>query len=114
MLPTRAGGIINYPIRDQQSLYSSYMPFVSGGALFVTSNRTFPLGEDVFVVVTLPDSTERTPLTGKVVWVMHRAQGSRPAGFALQLSGDEGKRLKNEIEKLLAGIMGSDRPTYTL
>ena len=114
MLPTRAGGIINYPIRDQQSLYSSYMPFVSGGALFVTSNRTFPLGEDVFVVVTLPDSTERTPLTGKVVWVMHRAQGSRPAGFALQLSGDEGKRLKNEIEKLLAGIMSSDRPTYTM
>ena len=45
---------------------------------------------------------------------MHRAQGSRPAGFALQLSGDEGKRLKNEIEKLLAGIMGSDRPTYTM
>lgn len=114
MLPTRAGGIINYPIRDQQTLYSSYMPFVSGGALFVPSNRTFPLGEDVFVVVTLPDSSERTPLTGKVVWVMHRAQGTRPAGFALQLSGDEGLKLKNDIEKLLAGILTSDRPTYTM
>jgi type IV pilus assembly protein PilZ len=114
MLPTRAGGIINYPIRDLQTLYSSYLPFVSGGALFVPSNRTFPLGEDVFVVVTLPESTERTPLTGKVVWVTHRTQGSRPAGFALQLSGDDGARLKNEIEKMLVGILTSDRPTYTM
>ena len=114
MLPTRAGGIINYPIRDLQTLYSSYLPFVSGGALFVPSNRTFPLGEDVFVVVTLPESSERTPLTGKVVWVTHRTQGSRPAGFALQLLGDEGARFKNDIEKLLAGLLSSDRPTYTM
>jgi type IV pilus assembly protein PilZ len=105
MLPTRAGGIINYPIRDLQTLYASYLPFVSGGALFVPSNRTFPLGEDVFVVVTLPESTER---------VTHRMQGSRPAGFALQLLGDDGVRLKNEIEKMLAGLLTSDRPTYTM
>jgi type IV pilus assembly protein PilZ len=114
MLPTRAGGIINYPIRDLQTLYASYLPFVSGGAIFVPSNRTFPLGEDVFVVVTLPDSTERTPLTGKVVWVTHRIQGSRPAGFALQLLGDDGTRLKNQIEKMLVGLLTSDRPTYTM
>ncbi|AXI02790.1 PilZ domain-containing protein [Aquirhabdus parva] len=114
MLPTRAGGIINYPIRDLQTLYSSYMPFVQGGALFVPSNRTFPLGEEVFVVVTLPESTERTPLTGKVVWVTHRTQGTRPAGFALQLAGEEGQKLKILIEKALAGLLNSDRPTYTL
>ena len=114
MLPTRAGGILNYPIRDLQTLYSSYLPFISGGALFVPSNRSVLLGEDVFVVVTLPDSKERTPLTGKVVWVTHRTQGMRPAGFALQLSGEDGKRMSNEIEKLLVGILSSDRPTYTM
>ena len=114
MLPTRAGGIINYSIRDQQTLYSSYMPFVNGGALFVPSNRVFPLGEEVFVVVTLPESSERIPLTGKVVWVTHRTQGQRPGGFALSLLGDEGKKLKMLIEKQLASILGSDRPTYTL
>jgi type IV pilus assembly protein PilZ len=114
MLPTRAGGIINHPIRDLQTLYSSYLPFVSGGALFVPSNRHVILGEDVFVVVTLPESMTRTPLTGKVVWVTHRTQALRPAGFALQLSGEEGKKMSTEIEKLLVAVLNSDRPTYTM
>ncbi|MEC7121226.1 MAG: PilZ domain-containing protein [Pseudomonadota bacterium] len=113
MLP-RAGGIINYPIKTLPELYTSYMPFVMGGGLFIPTNRTFPLGEEVFVVVTLPESSEKIPLTGKVVWVNHRTQGHRPAGFGMQLSGDEGVRVRSEIEKLLAGHVGSERPTATL
>lgn len=113
MLP-RAGGIINHAIKDIQTLYNCYMPFVLGGGLFVPSTRQFPLGEEVFVVVTLPESSDRIPLTGKVVWVNHRSQGQRPAGFAVQMAGDEGKRLRAEIEKLLAGQLTSSRPTYTL
>ncbi len=114
MMPPRAGGIINNPIRDVHTLYQSYLPFVAGGGLFIQSSRTFPIGEEVFVVVTLPDTRERVPVNGKVIWVTHRNQGNRPAGFAIQLSGDEGKRLKNEIEKLLAGQINSDRQTFTL
>ncbi len=114
MLPTRSGGIINHPIRDLQALYNSYLPFVSGGALFIPSNRTVQLGEDVFVVITLPESMERTPLTGKVVWVTHRTQGLRPAGFALQLSGEDGQKMSSTIDKLLVGALNSDRPTYTM
>ena len=73
-----------------------------------------PLGEDVFVVVTLPDSHDRVPVTGKVIWVNHRSQGHRPSGFAIQLNGEDGKRLRNDIEKMLAGHLASERPTYTL
>lgn len=114
MLPPRAGGIINYPIKDSHDLYASYMPFVLGGGLFVPSNRSFPIGEDVFVVVTLPESSERIPVSGKVIWSHHRSHGTRPAGFGLQLAGDDGKRLRDQIEKLLAGHISSDRPTHTL
>jgi type IV pilus assembly protein PilZ len=114
MLPPRAGGIINYPIKDTHDLYASYMPFVLGGGLFVPSNRSFPLGEEVFVVVTLPESSERIPVSGKVVWSHHRSHGVRPAGFGIQLAGDEGMRLRNQIEKLLAGHVSSDKPTNTL
>jgi type IV pilus assembly protein PilZ len=114
MLPPRAGGIINYPIKDTHDLYASYMPFVLGGGLFVPSNRSFPLGEEVFVVVTLPESSERIPVSGKVVWSHHRSHGIRPAGFGIQLAGDEGMRLRNQIEKLLAGHVSSDKPTHTL
>ncbi len=114
MLPPRPGGVLNHTIKDMATLYACYMPFVLGGGLFVPTSRTVPVGEEVFVVVTLPESAEKMPLTGKVIWINHRAQGNRPAGFGVQLSGDEGKRLRAEIEKKLAGQMSSSRPTYTL
>lgn len=114
MQPPRPGGIINFPIRDISSLQASYMPFVLGGGLFVPSNRPVLLGDDVFVVTSLPESSERIPLTGKVIWISHRASGTRPAGFAIQLLGEEGIRFKSDAEKQLAGKMNAANPTYTL
>ena len=114
MHPPRPGGIINFPIRDIQSLQSCYMPFVLGGGLFVPSNRPVVLGDDVFIVTSLPETSERIPLTGKVIWISHRAAGIRPAGFAIQLLGDEGLKFKSAAEKQLAGMMNSNNPTYTL
>lgn len=110
----RGAGMINLPIKDKTALYSSYMPFVKGGALFVPSTRMYKLGEEVFVIVTLPDDTERMPLTGKVVWVHHRNQGQRPAGFGVQLSGEGSDALRRKIEAQLGGSLTADRPTYTL
>ena len=47
--------------------------------------------------------------------VNHRAQAQRPAGYALQLGKDEaGLRIKNEVDRLLAGHISSDKPTFTL
>mgnify|MGYP001375957686 CR=1 FL=1 len=114
MMPPRAGGIIKNPRGDRPTLSPNPLALVARRRLVSQSSRTFPIGEEVFVVVTLPDTRERVPVNGKVIWVTHRNQGNRPAGFAIQLSGDEGKRLKNEIEKLLAGQINSDRQTFTL
>ena len=54
------------------------------------------------------------PLTGKVVWVNHRNQGQRPAGFGVQLSGEGGDALRRKIEGQLGGALTADRPTFTL
>ncbi len=110
----RGAGMINLPIKDKAALYASYMPFVKGGALFVPTARHYKLGEEVFVIVTLPDDAERMPLTGKVVWVNHRNQGQRPAGFGVQLSGEVGDALRRKIEGQLGGALTADRPTFTL
>ena len=110
----RGAGMIKLPIKDKTTLYASYMPFVKGGALFVPTARHYKLGEEVFVVVTLPDDAERMPLTGKVVWVNHRNQGQRPAGFGVQLSGEGGDALRSKIEGQLGGALTADRPTFTL
>ncbi len=114
-MPRRGGGILTCHIENLNVLYASYLPFVKNGAVFVPSERIHELGSDVFVAVTLPGSSERMPLNGKVVWVNHKSQAGRPAGFAVQFGTDEvGLRLKNEMERLLAGKTDSEQSTYTM
>jgi len=109
------GGIITCNIEDEATLYASYLPFVTNGAVFVPSDRVQKLGDEVFVAVTLPGSSERMPLNGKVVWINHKAQAGRPAGFAVQFGQDPvGLKVKNEIERLLAGKIESAQSTYTM
>lgn len=113
-MPAR-GGITTINYDTVEKLYASYLPYIQNGAIFIPSNSQQQLGSQAFVAITLPGSSERMPLNGKVVWVHHRSQGHRPAGFALQFGKDEaGLRIKNEVERLLAGQIESEKPTYTL
>lgn len=109
------GGIITCNIADTQTLYISYLSFVKNGGIFVPSSRKHMLGEDVFVAFTLPNSSERYPLHGKVVWVNEKGTATKPAGFGMQFGSDPNSlKMRNEIERLLAGENSSERPTFTM
>ncbi|MEB3766651.1 PilZ domain-containing protein [Acinetobacter sp. MD2] len=108
------GGILQVNIADRAALQSSYMAFVSGGALFIPSQQTVKLGQQMFVLATLPEQSQKIPLTGKVVWINFKKAGLKPQGFAIQLSGEKGLYYRAEAEKLLAGTMSSHRPSYTM
>lgn len=113
-MPVR-GGILTCNITDPQTLYASYMSFLTHGGIFVPSTRKHTIGEDVFVAFTLPGSAERYPLNGKVVWVNEKGTTAKPAGFGMQFGTDPNSiKIKNEIERLLAGQVESDRPTFTM
>ncbi|WP_242678687.1 PilZ domain-containing protein [Psychrobacter pygoscelis] len=109
------GGILTCNIEDEATLYASYLPFVNNGAIFVPSDRPQKLGDEVFVAITLPGSSERMPLNGKVVWINYKSQSGRPAGFAVQFGQDAvGLKVKNEVERLLAGKVDSTQATFTM
>ncbi|WP_426241905.1 PilZ domain-containing protein [Psychrobacter sp. TWP2-1-2] len=109
------GGILTCHIENIEILYASYLSFVSNGALFVPSNDAQQLGNEVFIAITLPNSSERLPMNGKVVWINAKTQGGRPAGFAVQIGTDiAGQRIKNEVERLLAGKIDGLQSTYTM
>lgn len=109
------GGIITCHIEDITTLYLSYLSFVDNGAIFVPSSHEQQLGDEVFIAVTLPHSSERLPMNGKVIWVNNKANANRPAGFAVQIGNDAaGQRIKNEVERLLAGKLNSQQSTYTM
>lgn len=63
-MQSRMGGIIQANIPDIETLFASYMPFVAGGGLFIPSNQTVKLGDEVFVLTTLPEQSQKIPLTG--------------------------------------------------
>lgn len=110
----RMGGIIQANIPDKATLYASYMPFVVGGGLFIPSKQPVKMGEEVFVLATLPEQAQKIPLTGKVIWISQKQNGIKPQGFAIQLTGEKGIYYKMEAEKLLAGSMSLDRPSFTM
>ena len=72
------------------------------------------MGEDVFVLANLPNQSQKIPLTGKVIWISYKQTVTKPQGFAIQLSGEKGNYYRMEAEKLLAGSMSSDLPSFTM
>jgi type IV pilus assembly protein PilZ len=110
-----APGILTLNIKDKSALYVSYMPFIKNGGLFIPTTRDSKLGDEVFLLLTLMDSTERLPVAGKVVWVTPKgAQGKRQQGIGVQFSAQDGGATLKKIEGYLAGALGADRPTHTM
>lgn len=106
--------MLNVTIKDINELYQCYMPFVTNGGLFIATNRKFLLEDEVFVVLELLDEPEKFPLTGRVVWITPAGVvTNRKPGIGIQFS-EENAQLVAKIETQLAGLLSSDRPTYTL
>lgn len=109
-------GILSLAVKDKAQLYSAYMPYLKHGGIFVPTPKRYFLGDEVFLLLTLPESSERLPVAGKVVWVTPAgAQGNRTAGIGVQFAETtEGENVKGRIETLLAGTLTSDKPTHTM
>lgn len=107
-------GILSLTIKDKAVLYSAYMPFLTNGGLFVPTNKVYDIGDEVFMLLTLMDESEKIPIAGTVVWVTPRgAQGNRTAGIGVQFS-EQDAAANAKIENHLAGSLNSDRPTHTM
>ena len=109
-------GILSLAVKDKAALYNAYMPFVKGGGIFVPTPKRYFLGDEVFLLLTLPESSDRLPVAGKVVWVTPAgAQGNRAAGIGVQFAEtSEGEAIKNRIGTLLAGSLSGEKPTHTM
>jgi len=107
-------GILSLTIKDKAVLYAAYMPFVENGGLFIPTNKSYSIGDEVFMLLNLMDEPDKIPVAGSVIWITpKRAQSNRAAGIGVQFSGQDDTAIK-KIENYLAGILESDRPTHTL
>ena len=108
--------IIQLAIKEKAALYAAYIPLFKEGGMFVPSTRDYRLGDDVYVLLTLPDDTQRYPVAGKVAWITPaRAAGNRIQGIGVRFPSDEkSQQLKTIIENILGTLLSSDKPTQTL
>ena len=108
--------VIQLSIKEKAALYAAYIPLFADGGIFIPSSREYRLGDDVYVLLSLPDDPQRYPVAGKVAWVTPaKAQGARTQGVGIRFPADEKSRqLKLKIEEILGSSLGSDRATQTL
>lgn len=108
--------VLSLNINSKSALYAAYMPFLAHGGIFVPTPKAYNLGDEVFMLLQLMDDPTKHPVAGSVVWVTPAgAQGGKTQGIGVHFSEDEsGKALRNRIEQILAGHLGSNRPTHTL
>jgi type IV pilus assembly protein PilZ len=102
-------------IEDEAGI-AAYMPFIKNGGIFVPTAREYKLGDEIFMLLQIMDDPTKHPVAGSIVWCTPpNAQGNKTQGIGVQFSGDEaGLVLRNRIEQILAGHLGSARPTHTL
>jgi len=109
----RSGGIHTIVYENKDDLYKAYMPFVKNGGLFIPTVKPFSINDELFIVLHLPDSTEKTPVSSKVVWITPvGAQGKKIPGIGVQFRDDGSARTR--IETVLAGLLKSNSPTLTM
>ena len=108
--------VIQLVFREKGALYAAYMPFLSDGGLFVPTTRDYKLGEDIYLLLSLPDDPQRFPVAGKVAWLTPvNASGGRTQGVGVRFPNDEkSKQLKAKIEEALGTSISSSKPTQTL
>jgi len=108
--------VIQLVFREKGALYAAYVPVFSEGGLFVPSTREYQLGDDIYLLLSLPGDPQRYPVAGKVGWITPpNTSGGRTQGVGVRFPNDDKTRqLKMKIEEILGTSIQSSKPTQTI
>ncbi|MBC7700098.1 PilZ domain-containing protein [Aquabacterium sp.] len=108
--------VIQLVFREKGALYAAYIPAFADGGLFVPTTRDYKLGDDIYLLLSLPDEAQRYPVAGKISWITPaNASGGRTQGVGVRFPSDEKTRLlRIKIEQALGTSLSSNKPTQTL
>ncbi len=108
--------VIQLAIKEKAALYAAYIPHFTEGGIFIPSTKDYKLGDDIYLLLSLPNEPQRYPVAGKVAWVTPaRSSNNRTQGVGVHFPADEKSRLlKHKIEEILGAHLASERPTQTI
>ena len=102
--------------REKGALYAAYIPILAQGGIFVPTTRAYKLGDDIYLLLTLPEDPQRYPVAGKIAWITPaNAAGGRTQGVGVSFpKDDKTQHLRLRIEEVLAAQLLSAKPTQTI
>ena len=107
-------GLLTLTIKDKSALYLAYMPYVINGGLFIPTNSSYRLGDEVFMLLNLMGEEEKIPVAGRVVWIAKKGVKSpHTPGVGIQFSDPE-NIARDKIETYLVGSLSSANATATM
>lgn len=114
--PISRPSVLSLSIKEKSALYSAYMPLLKNGGIFVPTGKSYKLGDEIYLILSLMDDPNKYPIAGKVAWITPPgAQNNKTQGIGVHFPDDEsGKRVKISIETLLGTALNSTRATHTL
>lgn len=94
-------GFYSLVLEDAESLAAAWLPFLEPGGLFVATRRDHFPGEEVVLLVHLPDGEKRS-VAGSIAWIgADDLSGSRRPGAGVALDGEDGLALAGKIRRIL-------------
>jgi type IV pilus assembly protein PilZ len=107
--------ILSLAVKERPTLYATYMPFLRNGGVFIPTDRSYRLGEEIYLILTLMDEPTKYPLAGRIAWVTPPESGHRQQGIGVHFPADDaGRAARKRIEELLGSALKSGRPTHTI
>ena len=103
-------------IKDVPGLCNAYIPMFTDGGIFLQTSRSYALGDELYVLLTLPNDPQRHAIAGLVAWVTPPGPpAGRVQGVGIRFPADQrAAAVKIKIEALLGDLLTSGRPTHTL
>ncbi|MBF1238295.1 MAG: PilZ domain-containing protein [Lautropia mirabilis] len=113
--PATRPGVIPLSIKEKSALLAAYMPFLENGGLFVPTDKSAQLGDELYIILTLMDDATKTAIPGRVAWVTPAGATNRRQGIGIQFSKTDASVVAREkIETLLGPALKSPPSSYTI
>ena len=105
--------ILTFNIDTPSELNLAYMPFISHGGLFISTEKKFSMGDKISVNVNLPGTLDNLIIEGKVIWITPKNALYHPViGVGIQFTGPSAALVRKQIESYIDPLIEVGGYTY--
>ncbi len=108
--------VMQLTLKDRAALHAAYISSFKDGGLFSVTSREYSLGDELYMLLSLPDDPQRYAIAGIVAWITPaNSQHGRSQGVGIRFPADANAlAIKQKIEGILGNLLDSDRRNQTL